>query len=256
MNTPFSLYRDVASWRAARGGAAFRDVRIGFVPTMGALHAGHASLLERARRESDRVVLSIFVNPTQFDDLEDLSRYPRTLAEDLDVAGPFVTDVLMPGAEELYGDGYRFRVTERDLSREMEGAARPGHFDGVLTVVTKLLNLVQPHRLYLGEKDWQQLELIRGLCRSFFVPTEVVACPTVRDRDGLALSSRNVRLSAAGRARAARFPAILREAADGPAAARQLAEAGLEVDYVTERGGRRLAAIRVDGVRLIDNVAL
>jgi pantoate--beta-alanine ligase len=110
--------------------------------------------------------------------------------------------------------------------------------------------------LYLGEKDWQQLELIRGLCRSFFVPTEVVACPTVRDRDGLALSSRNVRLSAAGRARAARFPAILREAADAPAAARQLAEAGLEVDYVTERGGRRLAAIRVDGVRLIDNVAL
>lgn len=256
MNAPFSLHRDVASWRAARGGAAFRDVRIGFVPTMGALHAGHASLLERARRENDRVVLSLFVNPTQFDDAADLSRYPRTLSADLALAGPFVTDVLVPEADELYADGYRFRVTERDVSREMEGASRPGHFDGVLTVVLKLLNLVQPDRVYLGEKDWQQLELVRGLCRSFFLITEVVACPTVRDRDGLALSSRNVRLSAAGRARAARFPAILREAADAPAAARQLAEAGLEVDYVTERGGRRLAAIRVDGVRLIDNVAL
>jgi pantoate--beta-alanine ligase len=138
----------------------------------------------------------------------------------------------------------------------MEGASRPGHFDGVLTVVLKLLNLVQPDRVYLGEKDWQQLELVRGLCRSFFLSTEVVACPTVRDWDGLALSSRNVRLSEAGRGRAALFPTILRGAVDAPSAARALAEAGLDVDYVTDRSGRRLAAIRVEGVRLIDNVPL
>lgn len=256
MNGPFHLHRTVASWRQVRRGAGFQGVSVGFVPTMGALHAGHVALVERARRENDRVVLSVFVNPTQFDDPADLARYPRTLSADLALAGPFVTDVLAPEADELYADGYRFHVTERDLSREMEGASRPGHFDGVLTMVLKLLNLVQPDRVYFGEKDWQQLELVRGLCRSFFLSTEVVACPTVRDRDGLALSSRNVRLSEAGRARAALFPTILRGAVDAPSAARALAEAGLDVDYVTDRSGRRLAAIRVEGVRLIDNVPL
>jgi pantoate--beta-alanine ligase len=147
-------------------------------------------------------------------------------------------------------------VTESDLSRTMEGAHRPGHFDGVLTVVLKLLNLVRPHRAYFGEKDRQQLELVQGLVRAFLLPIDVVACPTVRDPDGVALSSRNQRLSPRARTFAAAFPRILRESADAGSAAGALAAAGFGVDYVEDRNGFRLAAIRLDGVRLIDNVRL
>lgn len=249
-------YADLKAWRLARAGADFSGRRIGFVPTMGALHAGHAALLERARAENDRVVLSIFVNPTQFDDPADLERYPRPLASDLALAHGLVDDVLLPSAAELYPEGYRYRVTENSLSRRWEGAHRPGHFDGVLTVVLKLLQLVRAHRAYFGEKDWQQLELVRGLADAFFVETEIVACPTVRDPDGLALSSRNRRLSPEGRVRAAVFPATLRRAPDAPTAADELRAQGVEVDYVEDHAGRRLAAVRLEGVRLIDNVAL
>lgn len=248
------VHRDVAAWRAARKGPDFAGRSVGFVPTMGALHAGHRSLLERARRENDRVVMSIFVNPTQFDDPGDLARYPRTLDSDLDVARGLVDDVFVPGAWELYADDYRYRIVENTLSQQLEGAFRPGHFDGVLTVVMKLLNLVQPDRAYFGEKDWQQLQLVRRMVEAFFVPCEIVGCPIVRDDDGLALSSRNRRLSAAGRQQALAFPRILNEAPDAGTAADMLRDRGLKVDYVEERDGVRLGAVRVDGVRLIDNV--
>jgi pantoate--beta-alanine ligase len=138
----------------------------------------------------------------------------------------------------------------------MEGAHRPGHFDGVLTVVLKLLNLVRPHRAYFGEKDRQQLELVRGMVGALFLPVEIIACPTVRDPDGFALSSRNRRLSPAARARAAAFPRILGESPSPSAAAEALGREGFGVDYVEDDGGARLAAIRLEGVRLIDNVRL
>ena len=250
------VFTKVSDWRTARAAPDFAGGPVGFVPTMGALHAGHRALLSRARAENDRVVLSIFVNPAQFNDPADLARYPRTLAADLALAEGLVDDVLAPAAAELYPDDYRYRVTEGELSRRWEGAHRPGHFDGVLTVVLKLLNLVRPDRSYFGEKDWQQLQLVRGMVQALFLPGEIVACPTVREDDGLALSSRNARLTVDGRARAAHYPRILREAPDAATAARELGFAGFEVDYVEDRDGVRLGAVRVESVRLIDNVRL
>ena len=250
------VHENLAAWRAVRAGADYAGRSVGFVPTMGALHPGHRALLTRARAENERVVLSIFVNPTQFNDPADLEKYPRTLAADLKLAAGFVDDVIVPTAAELYPDKYTYRVTEDKLSRELEGAHRPGHFDGVLTVVLKLLNLVAPQRAYFGEKDWQQLRLVEGMVRALLLPVEIVPCPTERDADGLALSSRNRRLSHAARVRAAQFPAILRAAGSAQTATTALDAAGFGVDYVEDRDGVRLGAVRIENVRLIDNVRL
>lgn len=250
------VYSTLKAWRAARGSPAWTGTSIGFVPTMGALHAGHGALLQRARAENQRVVLSIFVNPTQFNEPNDLAKYPRTLDADLELAKPYVDAVIIPPSEEIYRDRYLYRVTENELSRRWEGTHRPGHFDGVLTVVLKLLNLVQPTRAYFGEKDWQQLQLVQGMVEAFCLPVEVIGCPTIRDTDGLALSSRNRRLSQLGRQHAAEFPRTLRTARDAATAAASLKVRGFEVDYVEDFEGVRLGAVRVDGVRLIDNVRL
>lgn len=247
----------ISDWRDLRRTPEWNaGVRIGFVPTMGALHPGHVELLRRARAANERVVLSIFVNPTQFNDPGDLARYPRTLEADAELARPYVDAVLAPAPEELYPDHYRFRLTETELSRRWEGGHRPGHFDGVLTVVLKLFNLVQPHRAYFGEKDWQQLQLVRGLVEALLLPIEIVACPTVREPDGLAMSSRNQRLSAAARRHAAKLYQTLREADSAAAAVEALRAKAFEVDYVEDHEGRRLAAVRLEGVRLIDNIPL
>jgi len=241
-------------WRATRMGGSYAGCRVGFVPTMGALHEGHHQLIQRARAENDRVVLSIFVNPPQFNDPNDLTKYPRTLEADLALACDLVDDVIVPEAAEIYPDKYRYRVTENQLSTVLEGAHRPGHFDGVLTVVLKLLNLVQPQRAYFGEKDWQQLQLVDGMVKALHLPMEIVHCETVRDPDGLAMSSRNRRLSPAARAQAVRFPQILRSAPTPADAVQALIASGFEVDYVEERDGVRLGAVRLENVRLIDNV--
>lgn len=250
------MHSQLADWRTVRTGEDYAGRSIGFVPTMGALHLGHRALLARARAENDRVVLSIFVNPTQFNDPADLAKYPRTLEADLRLASGLADDVIVPTAAELYPDGYAYRVTEEKLSRDLEGAHRPGHFDGVLTVVLRLLNLVAPQRAYFGEKDWQQLRLVEGMARALFLPVEIVPCPTEREIDGLALSSRNRRLSHGARVRAAQFPAILRSAGTAAAAAAALDAAGFGVDYVEDRDGVRLGAVRIENVRLIDNVRL
>jgi pantoate--beta-alanine ligase len=250
------LCQRLEEWQRLRTSATWSGQRIGLVPTMGALHAGHVALLKRARQENDRVVLSIFVNPTQFNDPKDLERYPRTLEADIELARPFAHAVLAPTAEELYPDRYHYRVTETELSRRWEGAHRPGHFDGVLTVVLKLFNIVQPRRAYFGEKDWQQLQLVRGMVHALLLPVEIVGCPTVRDGDGLALSSRNRRLSPMARAQAAIFPRVLQTASDATTAAEVLREKNFDVDYVNDVDGVRLGAVRLEGVRLIDNVRL
>lgn len=249
-----SVYTKTADWRRVRTSRDWNSRSVGFVPTMGALHSGHIELLRRAREENERVVLSIFVNPTQFNDQRDLAQYPRTLDADVELARPWADVVLVPPAAEIYPDNYRYRVTENDLSRRLEGAYRPGHFDGVLTVVMKLLNLVQPHRAYFGEKDHQQLQLVHGMVEAFFMPVAIVACPTVRAPDGLALSSRNARLSEQARAEAAIFPQILRSATSAAEAEAALNAHGLAVDYVVDVQGMRLGAVRIEGVRLIDNV--
>jgi pantoate--beta-alanine ligase len=252
--TPFA---SVASWRDRRVCDVRHGITLGFVPTMGALHDGHLSLVERSRRENDRTLVSIFVNPTQFDDAADLEAYPRTLERDLSLLESAGVDyVLSPRAAEMYGDGFRYRVSETELSTVLEGAYRPGHFDGVLTIVLKLLNIASAERAYFGEKDWQQLQLVRGMADAFFLSTAIVACPTVRETDGLALSSRNARLRGSERTRAAQLHRVLTSARTTDDAIDRLAEAGFTVDYVHDREGRRLAAVRLGGVRLIDNVPL
>jgi len=248
----------VISWQEFR---STLSGRIGFVPTMGCLHAGHAALLARSLEECDRTILSIFVNPAQFNDPKDLERYPRTLEADLALARELGVDaVLLPAPAMLYPDSYTYRVQETLFSSQLCGASRPGHFTGVLTVVMKLLNLVQPSRAYFGEKDHQQLELIRGMAAAFFMNVEIVGCATVRDADGLALSSRNRLLDSRGREAALGLANALRSAGSDADAAQQMTEAGLAVDYVETHAGRRYAAVSVPtatgSVRLVDNLEL
>lgn len=246
----------VAEWRTLRDAHRAAGRRIGFVPTMGALHPGHASLFHIARRECEVVVASLFVNPTQFDEQHDFEKYPRTLEADsaiMDAAG--VDVVLVPSVAEMYPNGTRYTVEENTFSRELCGAHRPGHFTGVLTVVMKLLQIAEADRAYFGEKDFQQLQLIRGMVQAFFLRTEIVACPTIREPDGLAMSSRNARLSPLERALAPQFAAVLRSAPTDRDAREQLRAAGFVVDYVEDRDGRRFGAVRLGPTRLIDNVA-
>jgi pantoate--beta-alanine ligase len=233
----------------------------GFVPTMGYLHAGHRALLAAARRENERVVMSLFVNPAQFNEASDLAAYPRDEARDLAIAEEEGVDVVFaPGVSELYPDGFSTWV-EPD-STGAEGEARPGHFRGVATVCLKLFNIVRPERAYFGQKDAQQVAVIRRLVRDLNVPLEIRVVPTVRDDDRLALSSRNVRLSAEERERAlglqrARPGAA---AAPDPVSAARAELNGLAADYVevVDLGDAKVlaAAVRVGHTRLIDNVLL
>ncbi len=247
------VWNTIAGWLDRRRALAGRS--IGFVPTMGALHRGHASLVERCRAENEIVVVSIFVNPSQFNDPNDLDRYPRTLDKDLELLESLGTDeVIIPPASELYPNGYCFRVEPDSSAAVMEGAHRPGFLQGVLTVVLKLLNLVRADRVYFGEKDYQQLKVVAEMVQEFFLPTKIVPCPTVREESGLAMSSRNMLLSPESRDKAAYLFRALTTTA-GPAEAWAMLDAqGFVVEYVEERWGRRFAAARLDGVRLIDNV--
>ncbi len=252
-----TTFEDPLSWRGKRRDHISGARTLGFVPTMGALHEGHLSLVRRSRMENDLTLVSLFVNPPQFDDPTDLAKYPRTLEADLALLEAEGADfVFLPRESDLYADSYQYRVTETGLSRLMEGAHRPGHFNGVLTVVLKLLQIASAERTYFGEKDWQQLALVRGMVEAFFVPTTIVACATVREADGLAVSSRNRRLRPEDRALAPRFYGALSSAKTAEAAARELRGSGFAVDYVEDRDGRRLGAVRLGDVRLIDNVPL
>jgi len=248
------VWYHVPEWLERR--RALEGRSIGFVPTMGALHRGHASLVERCRAENDVVVASIFVNPSQFNDPKDLERYPRTLESDLALLeGLGVDELLVPNAAEVYPNGYRFRVEPAGTAPVMEAAFRPGFLQGVLTVVLKLFGLVRPLRAYFGEKDYQQLQVVTDMAREFFLPIAIVPCPTVREPAGLAESSRNRLLSPEGKEKAAWIFRAL-STASGTGEARAMLEAqGFAVEYVEERWGRRLAAASLEGVRLIDNVA-
>jgi pantoate--beta-alanine ligase len=231
----------------------------GLAPTMGALHDGHVALLRAARQENRTVVMSLFVNPAQFDEQADLAAYPRDEARDLEIAETEGVDVVFaPAADELYPPGFATWVDTGETGAE--GAARPGHFRGVATVCLKLFDLVRPERAYFGQKDAQQLAVIRRLVRDLNVPVEIRAVPTVRDVDGLALSSRNGRLSATEREQALGLPRALASASGDPdpvTAARSSLN-GLEPEYVEvlDLGDAKVlaAAIRVGSTRLIDNV--
>ena len=246
-----AMRRQSAAW--VRSGEA-----VGQVPTMGALHEGHLTLIRRARQECRRVVVSIYVNPTQFGPKEDLARYPRPRRQDLALCrGESVDLVFAP--ENLYLPDHSTYVEETACSQGREGASRPGHFRGVATVVLKLFNLVRPTRAYFGQKDAQQVDVIQRMVRDLNVPVKLVVVPTVRDRNGVALSSRNRYLSSAERAIAAEFARLLQLAAKrrtNPAAwlrteLKRLT--GLRLDYVELAGNRLCAAVYIGKTRLIDN---
>ena len=234
-----------------------RDGTIGLVPTMGAFHAGHASLFAAARAENDLVVVSLFVNPAQFTQHEDFRLYPRDEKRDLRVAEEAGVDVVFaPPAEELYPEGFQTWVDVEELGAILEGRFRPGHFRGVATICLKLFNIVRPDRAYFGQKDAQQVEVVRRMARDLDVDVEIRALPTIREPDGLAASSRNAYLSAEERERALALPRAL--ATRDPARARALLD-GLEVDYVEVAPfdpPTLAAAVRVGSTRLIDNVPL
>src|SRR5688572_13366952 len=273
----------IAEVREALGAARALGQRIGFVPTMGYLHEGHLRLVDEARRRADLLVMSIFVNPLQFGPAEDLARYPRDLDGDAKKAQTRGIDLLFtPEAAEMYPDAPRVVVTPRSLAARWEGATRPGHFEGVLTVVAKLFNIVQPHVAVFGQKDVQQATLVRAMVRDLDMPVEIVVMPTVRETDGLAMSSRNSYLDAPARERALALSGALRAVQSAHAlgersAARleeiaraHLAEKGIDdVDYIAvadpntleplsqaDAGAIVALAARVGRPRLIDNVIL
>ncbi len=258
--------RSIAGLRDVLGPVR-RASTLGLVPTMGALHRGHLALVHAARAECGHVVASIFVNPTQFNDPADLAAYPRPEAEDAKLAEEAGVDTLfVPAADEVYGPDDATWVETGGAADRFEGAFRPGHFRGVATVVLKLLNMVQPHVAYFGQKDAQQVAVVRQLVRDLKLDVRIAVVPTIRDADGLALSSRNARLSPADRRRALAIPRALEAAlaahqrgADVLAAARRKV-ADLDVDYVDlarfDGTPTLVIAARVGGTRLIDNVPL
>jgi pantoate--beta-alanine ligase len=271
----------IAAFREAR---AALDGSLGFVPTMGYLHAGHLALVRRAKAECDHVAVSIFVNPTQFGPHEDLARYPRDLAHDLELLrGEGVELVFAPSVEEMYPQPYRTFIDVEGVSAPLEGARRPGHFRGVATVVCKLFNVVEADRAYFGQKDAQQSVVVRQMVRDLNMPTEVVVVPTEREADGLALSSRNVYLDPAQRAAAPvlyralqaavrlyddgeRNAATVRDAIRHTLAQEPLAQVEYasvadpctlhELDGPIEHGALLSLAVRFGTTRLIDNVLL
>ncbi len=251
------IIKTIRQWRAVRRGLEKKGLSLGFVPTMGALHDGHASLVRRSAGENDVTLVSVFVNPTQFNDKRDLNRYPRTPKKDAALLKSCGADyMLSPEFGELYPDDYRYRVSENRDSLVLCGAHRPGHFDGVLTVVMKLLNIAGADNAYFGEKDYQQYMLVKGMAEAFFMRTRIVPCEIVRESDGLALSSRNRLLAERDRERAPLFHRHLSAGGDAKHSRRMLEKEGFAVDYVEEKWGRRLAAINLGGVRLIDNVEI
>ena len=256
---------------------------IGLVPTMGALHAGHDSLVSRARRDNQRVIVSVFVNPAQFGPHEDFEQYPRPFEQDrarLEALG--VDAIFHPPVDQIYPPAFRTRVDPGPLGEVLEGKSRPGHFGGVLTVVLKLLNLTQPKRAYFGQKDFQQVVLVRQLVRDLGLPVRIVACPTVREADGLAMSSRNAYLDPSQRQLAPVIHQAVTEAAQAFTAgetdptrlesltiARLAKIPGLAIDYVAvvddttlsrplraAPGGVLVVAVKLGSTRLIDNVVL
>jgi len=255
---------------------------IGLVPTMGAFHQGHVSLMQRARETTDVVVVSLFVNPTQFAPTEDLTAYPRDEAKDAEMAQQAGVDVLFaPPVKEVYPDGFQTTVTVGALAQPLEGAQRPGHFDGVATVVTKLLNMVQPDVAFFGQKDAQQALIVRRVVRDLDIPTRIEVCPTVREPDGLAMSSRNAYLGPAERERAIALRRALdaaeqtvaageRDATAVATAAHQAMEPyGVEPEYLALVASDSLQPVdRIDGeilmalaarvgpARLIDNTLI
>ncbi|KAF0153190.1 MAG: pantoate--beta-alanine ligase [Ignavibacteria bacterium] len=230
---------------------------VGFVPTMGALHSGHKSLFQKSLVENDVTIVSIFVNSTQFNDRSDYANYPINIEKDVEILEQSGVDVLfLPNYEVIYPDNYNYRINEYLFSKTLCGRTREGHFEGVLTVVMKLLNIVNPKRAYFGEKDYQQYLLIKNMCQSFFLDVDIIKCPTVREVDGLAMSSRNLLLTKQERETAPHFYKILSQPYTIKKTEEELVNFGFIIDYIEDLHNRRFGAVYLGKVRLIDNVKL
>lgn len=246
VNTP-------AEWKEIR--KSLEGKKIGFVPTMGGLHDGHLSLIKKCLSENEITVVSVFLNPTQFNDKNDLITYPANKDDDiafLEATG--VDYAFMPDYEGMYPDDYKYKLEETEFSKMLCGATRPGHFDGVLTVVMKLFNIIRPQFAYFGEKDYQQFQLLKGMVEAFFMDIQLIPCPIKREENGLAMSSRNRKLSPQGLAIAPRLHEILADEKSIEEKKVELEEAGFTVDYLTLYKGHLYAAAFLEGVRLIDNI--
>lgn len=250
-----NIVSNLNEWREIRRELSAKS--IGLVHTMGNLHAGHMSLCERSLTENDLTIACIFTNPTQFNQVSDFEKYPRTLEADIALLTAAKVDyLLLPTREDIYQDDYQIQLHETQISNELEGEFRPGHFTGMLTVVAKVLNIVQPTRSYYGEKDFQQQLLIKKMVSALFMTYDIIACPTVREESGLALSSRNSRLTEDERAHARHLSRLLQSPLNVCKIADELTALGFKVEYVVEKWQRRLAAVWLADVRLIDNVAI
>lgn len=250
-----NIVTNIQDWRDIK--ATLSNQTIGFIPTMGNLHAGHLSLCEASKKNNNVTVASIFINPTQFNQTSDFEKYPRTLEADIELLKSHKIGYLfLPDTKELYADNYEVKIIETHIASILEGEYRPGHFDGMLTIVNKLLNIIQPNNAYFGEKDFQQFLLIKKMVSALMMPINIIGCPTLRDTDGLALSSRNNRLSPEQRELAAHFPRILQSDLSLENMKEALIAYGFKVDYIAEKWNRRLGAVWVGDVRLIDNIEI
>lgn len=267
LNREIQIFESIDHWSKRRSELKTHRCSIGFVPTMGALHRGHLALVRRALSENNYALVSIFVNPTQFNNKDDLENYPRNNTHDINKlsqmfnefssrenVNPSGLGLLLPSENEIYADNYKYKISENEKSKVLCGAFRPGHFDGVLTVVMKLLGIAQADKCYMGEKDYQQYLLVKEMAENFFLSTQVLPHPTLREKSGLALSSRNELLSPEGRIHAACLYKLLNSKKTTHEIKDQLESQNFKVEYVSELWGRRFVAAWLDNVRLIDNV--
>ncbi|OQY36265.1 MAG: pantoate--beta-alanine ligase [Spirochaetaceae bacterium 4572_7] len=249
------IIKSINEWQEIYAANIKDKKSLGFVATMGALHIGHISLIQRSLKENDLTICSIFINPTQFNNPDDLSNYPTTIEGDIKLLESVGCNFLfLPTQEIIYPDGYNYILTEKTLSSRFCGAHRPGHFDGVLTVVLKLLNIIQCDNAYFGEKDWQQYKLIKGMARALFLNCNIIPCTLIREDDGLAFSSRNKNLSPKNREIAPYLYKIISSDTTIESMKKELTALGFAVDYIEEMDNRLLAAASLGKVRLIDNV--
>lgn len=232
------------------------NLKVGFVPTMGALHEGHLSLMQIAQGNSDLVFASIFVNPTQFGPNEDFNKYPRTVNEDIEKLQGLADYIYLPRVEDIYPEGYSTSIHVKGESEGLDGDFRPGHFDGVATVVNILFNQVRPHVAVFGEKDFQQLMVIRRMVKDLDLEIEIIGAPILREKDGLAMSSRNRYLNEEERRLAPKIYELMTQLKDPAKIKAELTALGFEVDYVEKRWDRLLTAARIGTTRLIDNIQL
>ena len=244
---------DFIKWRKQ-----IKHEEIGLVHTMGNLHDGHISLIKQAQKKSDIIILTIFINPTQFDSRQDYINYPRTIEKDITIAKNNSVDVLfLPKENEIYPDQYTYQInTTTEISKIMEGKSRPGHFSGMMSVVLKVLILCRATRSYYSEKDYQQLELIKQLSNSFLIQTKIISCPIIRLPSGLPLSSRNNRLSKKQLAIAEYSAQKCRESIEINQLIKLLESQNIKVDYIQDINNRRFTALYIGEVRLIDNFTL